>query len=260
MCRAAVERKRREVELKERLQVVQLRKQMLDRMNHREKLRQQLADNDEQLASEALNQLNIQNALNTQKTEAKNKIDVFEAAFRKIKDATGVSDVNEVISKITSQESTTVNLIQLTKENQEKIESLNVLKKTLKVHVEEIKYAGVGGGHKRKLVDDQEEQLALSTQRLERAKSKYERLSKVIIAMKAGVGHLQDKLEPVREEIGGQKIELQDESVADVLRECEVNINSVMRKIKAGMHGYVMYMACAHHKCVQASKTSVVGT
>lgn len=49
----------------------------------------------------------------------------------------------------------------------------------------------MGGGHKRKLVDDQEEQLSLATQRLERAKSKYERLSKVIIAMKAGVGHLQ---------------------------------------------------------------------
>ena len=54
-----------------------------------------------------------------------------------------------------------------------------------------IYFLGVGGGHKRKLVDDQEEQLSLATQRLERAKSKYERLSKVIIAMKAGVGHLQ---------------------------------------------------------------------
>lgn len=44
----------------------------------------------------------------------------------------------------------------------------------------------------------------------------------------------QDKLEPVREEVGGQKLDLNDESVAEVLRECEVNINSVMRKIKAG--------------------------
>ena len=38
----------------------------------------------------------------------------------------------------------------------------------------------------------------------------------------------------MREEVGGQKLELSDESVAEVLRECEVNINSVMRKIKAG--------------------------
>ena len=143
------------------------------------------------LAAQTQNQLNLQKAMHTQKAEAKSKVDIFENAFRRIKDATGVSDVNEVISKISSQESTTTSLIQLTKDNHEKIESLNALKNSMKVHVEEIKYAGVGGGHKRKLVDDQEEQLSLATQRLERAKSKYERLSKVIIAMKAGVGHLQ---------------------------------------------------------------------
>lgn len=84
-------------------------------------------------------------------------------------------------------------------------------------------------------MDDQEEKLSVSTQRLEKARSKYERLSKAIVAMKAGVGHLQDKLEPVREEVGGQKIALTDESVAEVLRECEVNLNSVMRKLKAGI-------------------------
>lgn len=30
----------------------------------------------------------------------------------------------------------------------------------LKVHVEEIKYSGVGGGHRRKMIDDHEEQVA----------------------------------------------------------------------------------------------------
>ena len=28
------------------------------------------------------------------------------------------------------------------------------------MHVEEIKYSGVGGGHRRKMIDDQEEQVA----------------------------------------------------------------------------------------------------
>ena len=50
-------------------------------------------------------------------SEARSKINIFENAFRKIKEATGVSDVNEVIQKITSQEGTTENLLSLTKEN-----------------------------------------------------------------------------------------------------------------------------------------------
>ena len=54
--------------------------------------------------------------------------------------------------------------------------------------VEEAKYTGLGGGHKRKMVDDQEDQLSNCTARLERAKLKYERLNKIIISMKAGVG------------------------------------------------------------------------
>lgn len=66
-------------------------------------------------------------------------IDIFENEFRKIKEATGVSDVNEVIQKITTQESTTDNLINLTRENQGKIELLNETKRKLKIHVEEMK-------------------------------------------------------------------------------------------------------------------------
>ena len=80
------------------------------------------------------------------------QVDIFENAFRKIKEATGVSDVNEVIQKIVSQESTTENLIAVTRENQGKIEALNQLRKQIKTHCEELKYSGVGGGQHRKMV------------------------------------------------------------------------------------------------------------
>eukprot|EP00957_Ditylum_brightwellii_P025427 1923011-Ditylum_brightwellii.AAC.1 len=56
--------------------------------------------------------------------ELETKLDIYESAFRKIKEATGVSDVNEVIQKIIGQESTTENLVSLTKQNQGKIEDL----------------------------------------------------------------------------------------------------------------------------------------
>lgn len=228
------ERKRRERELRERHQVIQMRKQMLERIKQREKIRSQIE------SGELNNSYNktMDNTLNskliaTERIETRNKIDIFENAFRKIKEATGVSDVNEVIQKIISQESTTENLINLTKENQVKIEGLYEQKRKLKIRVEEAKYTGLGGGHKRKMVDDQEDQLSNCTARLERAKLKYERLNKIIISMKAGVGHLQDKLESVRDDVGGKRIDVADETVAEVLREGEITLTNVIRRIKA---------------------------
>jgi len=229
------ERKRRERELRERHQVVQLRRQMLERMKQREMMRKQLAgasESDDLATTSALNAA-TQKAAATEKIEARNKIDVFENAFRKIKEATGVSDVNEVIQKIVSQESTTENLIALTRENQGKIEALSDMRRKLKTRVEEIKYSGVGGGHRRKMIDDHEDQLSNSAARLDRSNIKYERLSKVIIAIKAGVGHLQDKLEPLREELGGRRLDLNDETVAEVLHECELCLANLQRRIRA---------------------------
>jgi hypothetical protein len=79
-------------------------------------------------------------------------VDIFENAFRKIKEATGVSDVNEVIQKIVSQESTTENLIAVTRENQGKIEALNQLRKQIKTHCEDIKYSGTHNGGKHEVL------------------------------------------------------------------------------------------------------------
>ncbi len=84
------------------------------------------------------------------------------------------------------------------------------------------------------MVDDHEDQLATSGARLERARLKYERLNKVIIAMKAGVGHLQDKLEAVRDELNGKRVDLNDDTVAEVLRESESVLSNVLRRLKAG--------------------------
>lgn len=232
------ERKRREKELKERYQVVQLRKQMLDRVRQREKMRSQLLSTEGDVSEKSMmNTAANQRQLTAEKIEAKNKVDIFENAFRKIKEATGVSDVNEVIQKIESQESSMENLVALTKENQLKIEELKELKRGVEGKVEEVKYSGVNGGHRRKLVDDHEDQLANSTTRLDRSKLKFERLTKVIISMKGGVGHLQDKLEPFREELGGKLVELDDDTLSEVLKECDLCLTNVIRRLESGSDG-----------------------
>merc|ERR1719164_373525 len=171
-------------------------------------------------------------SVSKERVEQRTKIDILEAAFRKIKEATGVSDVNEVIQKIISQEGTTDNLMLLTKENQAKVEHLNETKTALKARVEEIKYSGPGGGHRRKMVDDHEEQLTSSATRLERCRLKYERLAKMLISVNAGIKHLQDKLQPVVDEVGGRQIELTDETVVGVLLENEKVVLSLVNRMK----------------------------
>merc|ERR1719473_83306 len=197
--------------------------QEVERIEKREKMRAEI------VAQEA-GDLGEEGETNLKKAMA---VNIFEAAFRKIKEATGVSDVNEVIQKIISQEGTTENLMVLTKENQAKVDALNEQKAQLKARVEEIKYAGPGCGHRPKMVDDHEEQLTSSGARLERSKAKHERLSKVLISVKAGVNHIQDKLEGLREEVNGQRIELTDETVVNVLYENEKVLLELLARIKA---------------------------
>jgi len=84
------ERRRRERELRERHQVVQLRRQMLERIKQRETMRNQLAETAAQsTTSLSMTSAAAQKNLAVEKVEQRNKIDVFENAFRKIKEATG---------------------------------------------------------------------------------------------------------------------------------------------------------------------------
>ena len=208
---------------------------MLERMQQREKMRSQLVRADSDGSGTNLNVGGIGQSQQTAlKTEVRNKIDIFEAAFRKIREATGVSDVNEVIQKISSQESSMENLIALSKENQTKIESLREVRRTAKIKVEGVKYSGVTGGFRRKIVDDHEDQLADSATRLDRSKAKFERLTKAIISMKSGVGHLQDKLDPLAEELGARIVVLNDSSIVEVLRECEFCLVKLNKRLEVG--------------------------
>jgi len=237
------ERKRREQELREKHQVVQMRKQMKERQEKREAMRNSMVsetagDMSEEAeavlkASLELNQL-AQAQAGAEKAEHQSKIDIFENAFRKIKEATGVSDVNEVIQKIVSQEGTAESLMVLTKENQQKIEKYNETKNDLRRKIEEIKYSGANSGHRRKMVDDREEQVSASATRLERSRLKYERLAKSLISAKAGVEHLQDKLASVRDELNlDAPIDLTDDMVVEVLRQSETALEKMLQRVKA---------------------------
>ncbi len=57
----------------------------------------------------------------------------------------GVADVNEVIQKFLTQEDTQNNLLNLTVEYQAKIDGLQDQRRSLKQHVDEMKFSTAGG-------------------------------------------------------------------------------------------------------------------
>merc|ERR1711959_694261 len=157
------------------------------------------------------------------------KITTYEEAFRKIRDATGVSDVSEVISKFLTQEETQKRLMEMTKESQLRIDSLE--EKALAKHrVEEIKFSGNVASGTRRLVDDFETLLSEANSKCERNKAKYERIAKVLVNVKAGVQHLYVRLESVN--VGQPPITvMNDDTVVDVLTQCEEKLMKVLETI-----------------------------
>ena len=157
------------------------------------------------------------------KKEQQGRIGSYERAFLKIKDATGVSDLDQVISKFMTQEDTNNNLKQLTTDGQKRVEALKEEIDGTRQKIESFRLDGAGTGASRRLVDDYEQQLTESTANNDRVKSKFERLNKVMVSMKAGTEHLVDRLDNTHTEAysSSGSLVITDETVVEALADCE---------------------------------------
>jgi hypothetical protein len=150
-------------DLRDRQQHLRIRKQMIEK--------QERCDAERRKALGVDSEMNASNGSITapipigardhqhQIEEQENTLSIYESAFRKIKDATGVSNVNEVIRKIVGQESTTDNLLSLTEQNQAKMEELSKLQESLSCDVDKVKYDASESAEGTMTVDEQQEEL-----------------------------------------------------------------------------------------------------
>lgn len=222
------ERQQREKDLSERRQQVRSRQEMNAKMQHRTKMRRDIkseAQGDLSKEQEGvLKTAVVANAMLHEQNEMKireeqSRITSFEEAFQKIKEATGVSDVNQVIQKFMTQEDTNNNLKQLTKEAQARIDSLSDDREAARAKLEELKFSGAAGSGSRRIVDEYEQQLSEGASKNDRVRLKFERVNKLLITMKAGTEHLYDKLEGIKHE--GGSVPMSDDTVVDVMAVCE---------------------------------------
>jgi hypothetical protein len=155
---------RRSREIRERQQHVRIRKQMIKKHERSdEERRKTLGTADTDVSYSMVSPVPIGGRKSElQMADQEHAMNVYEAAFRKIKDATGVSNVDDVIRKVIGQESTTDNLNSLTAQNQSKMENLRGLQEFLAEEVEKLKHSCVPGSSKSpKTLDEQHELLYL---------------------------------------------------------------------------------------------------
>lgn len=155
------------------------------------------------------------------------KVTTYEQAFRKIKEATGVSDVNEIIQKFLTQEDTQNRLNELAKESTVRIEQLTEEKKRVQKKVGDAKMKASSSAGNRRIVDEFEQLLSEAKVKSERVKTKYERLTKVMINVKAGVDHLGEKIHQVLEGEVSPRTTTQT-SLIDTLKQCQSRLMHMM--------------------------------
>jgi len=225
------ERNQRDKEVQEKKALVEQRVQMNKRLEQREKMLKQQTET-ENAGTTQLKEMSATSDLtagisNDYANEERQKIADYDEALNAIKEATGVSDANEVIQKFLTQEDTLKNLQALTKDNQATIDKHTEERRKLRLSVEDLKFSSGGNVAKRQAIDDFESHLSEASEKFDRNKTKFERMAKILIDMKAGIDNLGEKLGPIKLD-GEAQIEMSDETVEECLQQCELKISKLL--------------------------------
>jgi chromosome segregation ATPase len=201
---ALEERRAREAELRSRRTLVDAQKAVMSRMGVRDLHRRDVIleakgdlneEQEEKLREEVLATQVSRAVAEGALSDETERMAAFQAAFRKIKEATGISDPHDLLHKLGAQEETLASLSKSTDEAQAKLDALNEERNHARAALEELKYAGVAGMGGRQEVEAQERRLSEASAACERARTRYERLSKTLVDLRAGVDHLNAKLQ-----------------------------------------------------------------
>ena len=130
-----------------------------------------------------------------------------------------------MIQKFITQEETHKSLVGMTKESQAKIEEIAQQKEAAQRRVTEAKY-NAGAEEAAPVAVNVTERA-----KLERQRHKLERLTQVMISVKAGVQHLAERLEGVKVD-APPPVAVGDASLVPVLQRCEAQLRVVLEAIR----------------------------
>lgn len=159
--------------------------------------------------------------------EEAERLQQYATAYRKIKESTRASNVDEVIAKFITQEDTHRSLVDLTRDIQAKIDTLHQRRAELQRKVEDAKYSGSGHLGSRRIVDEFEAHLAEARAQLDKSSSSFEKISHIFVDVRSGVEHLSSKLSSYHPEKIAPEIKT-DESLVEVLKHCEQKLQQLV--------------------------------
>lgn len=220
------ERKQREIEL------AKMKKEAEEKKMQHERIERRIA----QRSSIQQDEISPQEKQAQQGEEQQQKITSYEEAFKEIKEATGVSDTMEVVHRFESQKETTRHLEELKKDNEKQIIRLKEDKEKMQQEFEEMKYSGdakLSGGER--MLEEFQNHLEGEEGRRDVADDKLHKASKNLVAVKAGVEHLADKLYHLKANKGhvpqAQIAPSSDEYVLDQLSTCEEKLLKLLEEL-----------------------------
>eukprot|EP01060_Flectonema_neradi_P040884 TRINITY_DN9480_c0_g1_i1.p1 TRINITY_DN9480_c0_g1~~TRINITY_DN9480_c0_g1_i1.p1 ORF type:complete len:525 (+),score=142.56 TRINITY_DN9480_c0_g1_i1:93-1667(+) len=227
------ERRQKDIELSERKQAVQKRIDQTQRLERKEKHTKQ---REAEAAAPKQEEERPKKETLEPAPEEQEKLRQYEEAFAKIKEATGVADVQEVIQKFITQEDTHRNLLEMKETTQTKIDALNNEKANLKAKLEELKYSGTGQLGSRRIVDEFEAHLQEARHQCEKNCLKYERAAKLLINVKAGVEHLAEKLADYKpkgetETEDPSKFQVKEDNIVQVMEHCRAKLHMLADEV-----------------------------
>ncbi|XP_037546472.1 coiled-coil domain-containing protein 151 [Nematolebias whitei] len=165
--------------------------------------------------------------------EEEQAISTFEEAFRCIQDATGVTDIQEIVEWFISQKEMHQHLEKLKKENKEVLQQLKEQKELLNQQFKDIKYSGEAKlSNEQKLLEESEHQLQAQQQRCDAAKEHLAQLTKALGTIRGRVEHLAEKLQLVALDRVTDVLPDSDEFVLELLVQCELKLKALQTELK----------------------------
>ncbi|KAM8773711.1 outer dynein arm-docking complex subunit 3-like [Acanthopagrus schlegelii] len=167
--------------------------------------------------------------------EKETAIYTFEEAFRRIMEATGVTDIQEIVERFTSQKDRHQHLEKLRGENEKELEQLKEQKKLLSQQLQDMKYSGEAKlSRDRQMLEESEQQLQVQQQRCDAAKEHHDCLIKALSTVRAGLEHLADKLQHITlsEDTAAEVSPDSNEYVLELMTQCELKLQTLHKKVQ----------------------------
>ncbi|KAF7261176.1 Coiled-coil domain-containing protein [Paragonimus skrjabini miyazakii] len=167
--------------------------------------------------------------------EQQQKIASFEEAFQSIKEATGLSDLIQIVKRFENQGETLTHLHELKDKAEKQCQALREERDRLQLQFEELKYSGETELTSiMQLLDQYKKEAETEAQRREQLHQNVSDASRLLVQCKAGVDHIHDKLTflNVSAPYTDKGSEGSEGQLPEMLKQCNERLDELMASLQ----------------------------